>query len=141
MGVGTAIVSTAELIDAVSVTSFATAKLLGPELPSASLFEGPPEETLPETYGSGKPDKADDETMDEGIMDVANDIFEEQLTANIGEEEKEDVDGEEEQDDDDDEEQQEDNGSEVKDAAMVIKAFGIISLDGHGKFGDSILFL
>jgi hypothetical protein len=54
-GVGTAVVSTAELVNAVSATSVAAAKVLGPELPSASLFEGPPEDTLPETYGPGKP--------------------------------------------------------------------------------------
>jgi hypothetical protein len=62
----------------VSAASVATAKLLGPELPSASLFEGPPEESLPETYGCGVSDEADNETMDESIMDVANDIFEEE---------------------------------------------------------------
>ena len=54
-GVGTAVVSTAELVNAVSAASVAAAKVLGPELPSASLFEGPPEDTLPETYGPGKP--------------------------------------------------------------------------------------
>jgi hypothetical protein len=54
-GVGTAVVTTAELVNAVSAASVAAAKVLGPELPSASLFEGPPEDTLPETYGPGKP--------------------------------------------------------------------------------------
>jgi hypothetical protein len=44
VGVGTAVVSAAELIDAVSAASVATAKLLGSKLPSASLFEGHPEE-------------------------------------------------------------------------------------------------
>jgi hypothetical protein len=42
VGVGTAVVSAAELIDAVSAASVATAKLLGSKLPSASLFEGHP---------------------------------------------------------------------------------------------------
>jgi hypothetical protein len=78
VGVGTAVVSTAELVGAVSAASVATAKLLGPQLPSASLFEGPPEESLLETYGCGVSDEADNETMDEGIMDVAHDIFEEE---------------------------------------------------------------
>jgi len=123
VGVGTAVVSTAELVDAVSAASVATAKLIGPELPSSSLFEGSPEEALPETYGPGKPDKADDETMDEGIMDVANDIFEEEQEDDIDEEEKEDVDGEEEQEED---------GAEVEDATMEIQAFRITSLVGHG---------
>jgi hypothetical protein len=107
VGVGTAVVSTAELVNAVSAASVATAKLLGPELPSASFFEGPPEESLPETYGPGVSDEANDETTDEGIMDVANEIFEEE---------------------------QEDDGTDVEDAAMVIQAFGITSLVGHGKF-------
>jgi hypothetical protein len=60
IGVGTAVVSTAELIDAVSASSVATAKLLGPELPSASLFKGSPEDTLPETYGPGKSEEGND---------------------------------------------------------------------------------
>jgi hypothetical protein len=94
VGVGTAVVSTADLVDAVSVASksAATAKLLGPELPSASLFEGPPEETLPKTYGPGEPEEADNETMEEGIMDITNDIFEEENDDIDGEEEQEDVD-------------------------------------------------
>jgi hypothetical protein len=83
----------------------------------ASLFEGHPEEALLETYGPGK---ADNETMDEGIMDVANDIFKD-VVKGIGQEEQKGNDG--------------NDGAEVKDAAMVIKAFGITSLDGHGKFG------
>jgi hypothetical protein len=58
-GVGTAVFSTAELINAVSAASVAAAEVLGPELPSASLFEGPPEDTLLETYGPGKPEEAD----------------------------------------------------------------------------------
>jgi len=58
-GVGTAVVSTADLVDAASAASVAAAKVLGPELPSASLFEGPPEDTLLETYGPGKPEEAD----------------------------------------------------------------------------------
>jgi hypothetical protein len=74
-GVGTVVFSTAELVDAVSAASGATAIVLGPKLPSASLFEGPPEDTLPETYGPGKPKEADDEATDEGIMDVTNAIF------------------------------------------------------------------
>jgi hypothetical protein len=75
--VGTVVVSTAELVAAASAASVAVAKVLGPELPSASLFECPPEETLPETYGPGKPEEADDKAMDEGVMDVTNAIFEE----------------------------------------------------------------
>jgi len=75
--VGTVVVSTAELVAAASAALVAIAKFLGPELPSASLFEGPPEVTLPETYGPGEPEEADDEATDEGIMDVTNAIFEE----------------------------------------------------------------
>jgi hypothetical protein len=75
--VGTVVDSTTELVAAASAASVAVAKVLGPELPSASLFEGPPEGTLPETYGPGKPEEADGEAMDEGIMDVTNAIFEE----------------------------------------------------------------
>jgi hypothetical protein len=78
-GVGTVIVSTAELVAAVSAASVAIATVLGPELPSASLFEGPPEETLPETYGPGEPEEADNEATDEGVMDVTNAIFEEDM--------------------------------------------------------------
>jgi hypothetical protein len=89
---------------------------------------------LLETYGPGKPEEADGKTMDEDIMVVTNDIFEEEQENVVGEEEKEDVDGEEEQEDDDDEKQQEDDGAEVKDAAMVMQAVGITSLVGHGKF-------
>jgi len=91
-GVGTVVVSTAELVAAVSAASIAIAKVLGPELPSASLFEGPPEETLPKTYGPGEPEEADNETMEEGIMDITNDIFEEESDDIDGEEEQEDVD-------------------------------------------------
>jgi hypothetical protein len=61
----------------VSAASVAVAKVLGPELPSASLFECPQEETLPESYGPGEPEDADDEATDEGVMDVTNAIFEE----------------------------------------------------------------
>jgi len=77
MEVGTVVVSTAELVAAVSAASVAIAKVLGPELPSASLFECPPVETLPETYGPGEPEEADDEAMEEGVMDVTNAIFDE----------------------------------------------------------------
>jgi hypothetical protein len=76
--VGTVVVSTAELVAAVSAASVAVATVLGPELPSASLFEGLPEETLPETYGPGEPQEADNEAMDESIMDITNAIFEEE---------------------------------------------------------------
>ncbi len=130
-----------------SAASVATAKLLGPELPSASLFEGTPEETLPETYGPGKPEEADDETMDEGVMDVTNAIFEEEQEDVVGsEEEQEDIDGaeeeqevdgteeEEEHEVDGAEEEQEDLGAEVEDAALVIQAFGVTSLVGLGKY-------
>ncbi len=88
IGVGTAVVSTAELVDAVSAASVATAKLLGPELPSASLFKGSPEDTLPDTYGPGKSKEGNYETTGEGVMDVTNTIFEE---------ESDDVDGSEEE--------------------------------------------
>ncbi len=47
--VGTVVVSTAELVAAASAASVAVAKVLGPDLPSASLFEAPPEEAFPET--------------------------------------------------------------------------------------------
>ena len=103
-GVGTAVVSTAELIDAVSATSVA-AQVLGPELPSASLFQDPPEDTLPETYGPGKPEEADNEATDEGIMDVTNAIFEEEN--DDVDEEKEDIDG-----NDEEEEQEGTDGTE-----------------------------
>jgi hypothetical protein len=75
--VGTVVVSTAELVAAASAASVAVAKVLGPELPSAFLFEGPPEVTLPETFGPGEPEEVDDEATDEGVMDVTNAIFEE----------------------------------------------------------------
>jgi hypothetical protein len=65
--------------------------------------------------------------MDEGIMDITNTIFEEESDDVDGsEEEQEDVDGT--------EEEQEVLGTEVKDAAMVIQAFGVTSLVGLGKF-------
>jgi hypothetical protein len=79
----------------VSATSVAAAKVLGPELPSASLFEGPPKDTLPETYGPGKPKEVDDEAMDEGVMAVTNTIFEK--NTDDGDEEREDFDGAEEE--------------------------------------------
>jgi hypothetical protein len=75
--VGTVVVSTAELVADASASSVGIAKVLGPELPSASLFEGPPEEALPETYGPGEPEEADNEATDEGVKDVTNAIFEE----------------------------------------------------------------
>ena len=56
--VGTVVVSIAELVAAASAASVAIAKVLGPRLPSTSLFECPPVETLPETYGPGKPEEA-----------------------------------------------------------------------------------
>jgi hypothetical protein len=86
----------------VSAASVAVATVLGPELPSASLFEGPPEGTLPETYGPGEPEEADNEAMDEGIMDVTNAIFEE---AN----------------DDVDEEQEDFNGPEEENEKEVVR--------------------
>jgi hypothetical protein len=94
-GVGTVVVSTAELVDAVSAASVAATTVLGLELPSASLFEGCPEDTLPETYGPGEPEEADNEATDEGIMDVTNAIFEEDNDA--VDEVQEDFDGTEEE--------------------------------------------
>jgi hypothetical protein len=122
-GVGTAVVSTAELIDAVSATSVA-AQVLGPELPSASLFQDPPEDTLPETYGPGKPEEADNEATDEGIMDVTNAIFEEEN--DDVDEEKEDIDGndeEEEQEGTDgtEEEEEVDYGEEEEEQAVGVQ--------------------
>jgi hypothetical protein len=170
-GVGTVVVSTAELVDAVSATSVAAATVLGPELPSASLFEGPPEDTLLETYGPSKPEEADDKATDEGIMDVTNAIFEEdnddideeqedfdgteeekeQEVAHGSEEEEQEQEGgdgtEEEEKVSNGEEEEEQvvvgleaeeeqavHGTEVKDAAMVMQAFGVTSLVGVGKF-------
>jgi hypothetical protein len=94
-GVGTVVVSTAELVDAVSAASVAATTVLGLELPSASLFEGCPEDTLPETYGPGEHEEADNEATDEGIMDVTNAIFEEDNDA--VDEVQEDFDGTEEE--------------------------------------------
>jgi hypothetical protein len=74
-GVGTVVVSTAGLVAAVSATSVAVATVLAPELPSASLFEGPPEDTLPETYAPGAPEEADNEAADEGVMDITKCYF------------------------------------------------------------------
>ena len=48
-----------------------------PDLPTASLFEAPHEEAVPETYGPGEAEEADKEATDEGVMDVTNSIFEE----------------------------------------------------------------
>jgi hypothetical protein len=66
--VGTVVVSTAELVDAASAASVAVAKVLGPDLPSASLFEAPQEEADPETYGPGEPEEVDKEVTDEGVI-------------------------------------------------------------------------
>jgi hypothetical protein len=101
-GVGTVVVSTAELVDAVSAASVAAAKVLGPEFPSASLSEGPPKDTLLQTYGPEEPEEAGNEAMDEGIMDVTNAIFEE---AN----------------DDVDEEQEDFNGPEEENEKEVVR--------------------
>jgi hypothetical protein len=120
-GVGTAVVNTAELVDAVSAASVAAAKVLGPEFPSASLSEGPPKDTLLETYGPGKPEEAGNEAMDEGIMDVTNTIFEED--SDDVDEEQEDVDGTEEEEEQEgadgaEEEEEVDNGEEEEEEAV-----------------------
>jgi len=169
--VGTVVVSTADLVAAASAASVAIAKVLGPQLPSASLFEGPPEEALPETYGPGEPEEADDEATDEGIMDVINAIFEEanddvdeepddfngaeeepeKKVSHGSEEEEQGHEGgygavEEEKDDNGEEEEEQAVvgleaeeeqpvcSTEVKDAAIVMQAFGVTSLAGVGKF-------
>jgi hypothetical protein len=157
--VGTVVVSTAKLVAAASAASVAIAKVLGPDLPSASLFEAPPEEAFPETYGPGEPEEADNEATDEGIMDITNAIFEEakdeeeteKEVAHGGEEEEqghEGGNGAEEEDFEDNGEEEEEEAvvgleaeeeqpvcsTEVKDAAMVMQAFGVTSLAGVGKF-------
>jgi hypothetical protein len=115
--VGTVVVSTAELVAAASAASIAVAKVLGPDLPSASLFEAPPEEAVPETYGPGEPEEADNEATDKGVMDVTNAIFEEAKDEEETEKEVAVV-----------------GSIEVEDAAMVMQAFGVTSLAGVGKF-------
>ena len=130
--VGTVVVSTAELVAAASAASVAVAKVLGPDLPSASLFEAPQEEAVPETYGPGEPEEADKEATDEGVMDVTNSIFEEakdeeeteKAVAIVGLEA---------------EEEQPVCSAEVEDAAMVMQAFGVTSLAGVGKFSWIII--
>jgi hypothetical protein len=122
--VGTVVVSTAELVAAASV---AVAKVLGPDLPSASLFEAPQEEAVPETYGPGEPEEADEEATDEGVMDVTNSIFEEAKDEEETEKEVAVVGLEA-------EEEQPVYSTEVEDAAMVMQGFGVTSLAGVGKF-------
>jgi hypothetical protein len=125
--VGTVVVSTAELVAAASAASVAVAKVLGPDLPSASLFEAPPEEAFPETYGPGEPEEADDEATDKGVMDVTNAIFEEAKDEEETEKEVAVVGLEA-------EEEQPVCSTEVEDAARVMQAFGVTSLAGVGKF-------
>jgi hypothetical protein len=125
--VGTVVVSTAELVAAASAASNAVAKVLGPDLLSASLFEAPQEEAVPETYGPGEPEEADNKATDEGVMDVTNSIFEEAKDEEETEKEVAIVGLEA-------EEEQPVCSAEVEDAAMVIQAFGVTSLAGLGKF-------
>jgi hypothetical protein len=128
---------------------------------------------LPETYGPGEPEEADNEARDEGVMDITYAIFEEdnddvdeehedfdgaeeeneKEVAHGGEEEEQEQEGgdgaeEEEKVDNGEEEEEEEEeqtvvgleakeeqpGTEVKDAAMVMQAFGVTSLVGVGKF-------
>jgi hypothetical protein len=65
--VGTVVVSTAELVAAASAASVAVAKVFGPDLPSASLFEAPQEEAVPETYGPGDEEETDKEVAIVGL--------------------------------------------------------------------------
>jgi len=125
--VGTVVVSTAELVAAASAASVAVAKVLGPDLPSASLFEAPQEEAVPETYGPGEPEEADEEATDEGVMAVTNWIFEDGKDEEETEKEVAIVGLEA-------EEEQPVCSAEVEDAAMVMQAFGVTSLAGAGKF-------
>jgi len=125
--VGTVVVSTAELVAAASAASVAVAKVLGPDLPSASLFEAPQEEAVPETYGPGEPEEADEEATDEGVMAVTNSIFEDGKNEEETEKEVAIVGLEAEED-------QPVCSAEVEDAAMVMQAFGVTSLAGVGKF-------
>ena len=125
--VGTVVVSTAELVAAASAASVAVAKVLGPDLPSASLFEAPQEEAVPETYGPGEPEEADKEATDDGVMAVTNSIFEEAKDEEETEKEVAIVGLEA-------EEEQPVCSAEVEDAAMVMQAFGVTSLAGVGKF-------
>jgi hypothetical protein len=122
--VGTVVVSTAELVAAASAALVAIAKVLGPDLPSASLFEAPQEESVPETYGPGEPEEADEEATDEGVMAVTNSIFEEAKDEEETEKEVAIVGLEA-------EEEQPVCSAEVEDA---IQAFGVTSLPGLGKF-------
>ena len=122
--VGTVVVSTAELVAAASAASVAVAKVLGPDLPSASLFEAPQEEAVPETYGPGEAEEVDEEATDEGVMVVTNSIFEEAKDEEDTEKDVANVCLEA-------EEEQPVCSAEVKDA---IQAFGVTSLPGLGKF-------
>ena len=125
--VGTVVVSTAELVAAASAASVAVAKVLGPDLPSASLFEAPQEEAVPETYGPGEAEEVDEEATDEGVMVVTNSIFEEAKDEEDTEKDVANVCLEA-------EEEQPVCSAEVEDAAMVMQAFGVTSLAGVGKF-------
>jgi hypothetical protein len=98
-----------------------------PEVRTLMDVEAPQEEAVPETYGPGEAEEADNEATDEGVMDVTNSIFEEAKDEEETEKEVAIVGLEA-------EEEQPVCSAEVEDAAMVMQAFGVTSLAGAGKF-------